>query len=110
ARERARRVPGGPAAPPDAPRLTAVGRGRPCTRQSGGLPARPAAAVASAMADGEHLVKLLLLGDSAVGKSSLLVRLCDGKFDSNFVLTIGAFWSGILDRHRRAPWVYKASA
>lgn len=41
------------------------------------------------MADGEHLVKLLLLGDSAVGKSSLLVRLCDGKFDSNFVLTIG---------------------
>ncbi|CAK0857232.1 unnamed protein product, partial [Prorocentrum cordatum] len=37
----------------------------------------------------EHLVKLLLLGDSAVGKSSLLVRLCDGKFDSNFVLTIG---------------------
>eukprot|EP00434_Breviolum_minutum_P019983 symbB.v1.2.017627.t1/scaffold1340.1/size241236/12 len=39
--------------------------------------------------DYDHLVKLLLLGDSAVGKSSLLMRFCESKFDANFVLTIG---------------------
>lgn len=37
----------------------------------------------------DHLVKLLLLGDSAVGKSSLLMRFCESRFDTNFVLTIG---------------------
>lgn len=37
----------------------------------------------------DHLVKLLLLGDSAVGKSSLLMRFCEHKFDTNFLLTIG---------------------
>mmetsp|Transcript_49575 Transcript_49575/g.91446 ORF Transcript_49575/g.91446 Transcript_49575/m.91446 type:complete len:203 (+) Transcript_49575:83-691(+) len=37
----------------------------------------------------DHLVKLLLLGDSAVGKTSLLMRFCESKFDSNFVITIG---------------------
>mmetsp|Transcript_85033 Transcript_85033/g.147538 ORF Transcript_85033/g.147538 Transcript_85033/m.147538 type:complete len:202 (-) Transcript_85033:118-723(-) len=42
-----------------------------------------------ATGDYDHLVKLLLLGDSAVGKSSLLMRTCEGRFDSNFVLTIG---------------------
>mmetsp|Transcript_7741 Transcript_7741/g.22032 ORF Transcript_7741/g.22032 Transcript_7741/m.22032 type:complete len:197 (+) Transcript_7741:180-770(+) len=41
------------------------------------------------MADYDHLVKLLLLGDSAVGKSSLLMRFCESRFDENFVLTIG---------------------
>mmetsp|Transcript_108232 Transcript_108232/g.316553 ORF Transcript_108232/g.316553 Transcript_108232/m.316553 type:complete len:205 (+) Transcript_108232:122-736(+) len=43
----------------------------------------------SASSDYDHLVKLLLLGDSAVGKSSLLMRFCEAKFESNFVLTIG---------------------
>eukprot|EP00922_Rhytidocystis_sp_ex-Travisia-forbesii_P037539 GHVS01055949.1.p1 GENE.GHVS01055949.1~~GHVS01055949.1.p1 ORF type:complete len:249 (-),score=27.82 GHVS01055949.1:357-1103(-) len=37
----------------------------------------------------DHLVKLLLLGDSAVGKSSLLMRFCEQRFDNSFVLTIG---------------------
>jgi small GTP-binding protein len=37
----------------------------------------------------DHLLKLLLLGDSAVGKSSLLVRFCEDKFDTNFIITIG---------------------
>ncbi|CEM12832.1 unnamed protein product [Vitrella brassicaformis CCMP3155] len=37
----------------------------------------------------DHLVKLLLLGDSAVGKSSLLMRFCEDKFTPQFVLTIG---------------------
>lgn len=39
--------------------------------------------------DYDHLVKLLLLGDSAVGKSSLLMRFTDDKFEQNFVITIG---------------------
>ena len=39
--------------------------------------------------DYDHLVKLLLLGDSAVGKSSLLMRYTEGKFEQNFVITIG---------------------
>jgi Ras-related protein Rab-8A len=34
-------------------------------------------------------VRLLLLGDSAVGKSSLLLRFCEDPFESNFVITIG---------------------
>jgi len=42
-----------------------------------------------AQGDFDHLVKLLLLGDSAVGKSSLLMRFCEARFDQNFVLTIG---------------------
>mmetsp|Transcript_57962 Transcript_57962/g.164696 ORF Transcript_57962/g.164696 Transcript_57962/m.164696 type:complete len:206 (+) Transcript_57962:88-705(+) len=44
---------------------------------------------AATSSDYDHLVKLLLLGDSAVGKSSLLMRFCESRFDSNFVLTIG---------------------
>eukprot|EP00927_Polykrikos_kofoidii_P071140 TRINITY_DN67465_c0_g1_i1.p1 TRINITY_DN67465_c0_g1~~TRINITY_DN67465_c0_g1_i1.p1 ORF type:complete len:203 (-),score=39.84 TRINITY_DN67465_c0_g1_i1:235-843(-) len=52
--------------------------------------------------ENELLVKLLLLGDSAVGKSSLLMRFCDDKFDSNFVLTIGVdFKIKIVERNNR---------
>mmetsp|Transcript_67054 Transcript_67054/g.106132 ORF Transcript_67054/g.106132 Transcript_67054/m.106132 type:complete len:211 (-) Transcript_67054:105-737(-) len=38
-----------------------------------------------------NLVKLMLLGDSAVGKSSLLVRFCEDSFpdDEKFFVTIG---------------------
>ncbi|CAD7942900.1 unnamed protein product [Amoebophrya sp. A120] len=39
--------------------------------------------------DYDHLIKLLLLGDSAVGKSSLLMRFTEDKFEQNFVITIG---------------------
>jgi GTPase SAR1 family protein len=35
------------------------------------------------------VIKLLLLGDVSVGKSSLLVRYADHKFDNNRVTTIG---------------------
>jgi len=34
-------------------------------------------------------IKLLLIGDSSVGKTSLLLRYCDDKFSPNFVATIG---------------------
>eukprot|EP00501_MAST-03F_sp_TOSAG23-6_P001150 GSMAST32.ASY1.ANO1.1193.1 assembled CDS len=37
----------------------------------------------------DYLVKLLLIGDSGVGKSCVLLRYCDGKFTTNFITTIG---------------------
>jgi len=50
--------------------------------------------------DFDHTIKLLVLGDSAVGKSSLLMRFCESKFDTNFVITIGVdFKSKIVQRH-----------
>ncbi|KAJ1605928.1 RAS small GTPases RIC1/ypt1 [Cryptosporidium canis] len=37
----------------------------------------------------DHLIKILLLGDSSVGKSSLLLRYCKAKFNNAFTVTIG---------------------
>lgn len=37
----------------------------------------------------DHLIKLLLIGDSAVGKSSLLLRFCDDSFSPSFISTVG---------------------
>ena len=39
--------------------------------------------------DWDHLFKLLLLGDSCVGKSCLLVRFADDEFFENYISTIG---------------------
>mmetsp|Transcript_50927 Transcript_50927/g.108157 ORF Transcript_50927/g.108157 Transcript_50927/m.108157 type:complete len:197 (-) Transcript_50927:160-750(-) len=47
----------------------------------------------------DPLVKLILLGDSAVGKSSLLVRFCEAVFDENYVVTIGVdFKAKVVER------------
>ncbi|XP_074641782.1 ras-related protein Rab-35-like [Tubulanus polymorphus] len=37
----------------------------------------------------DHLFKLLIIGDSAVGKSSLLLRFSDNVFSGTYVTTIG---------------------
>ena len=37
----------------------------------------------------DYLFKLLLIGNSSVGKSSLLYRFVDNSWDDNFVPTIG---------------------
>eukprot|EP00457_Paulinella_chromatophora_P015294 gb/GEZN01015882.1/.p1 GENE.gb/GEZN01015882.1/~~gb/GEZN01015882.1/.p1 ORF type:complete len:248 (+),score=37.76 gb/GEZN01015882.1/:36-746(+) len=39
--------------------------------------------------DYDYLFKLLVVGDSGVGKSALLVRFADHTFSSNFISTIG---------------------
>lgn len=48
-----------------------------------------AAATGRARADYDYLVKLLLIGDSGVGKSCLLLRFTDDSFTTSFITTIG---------------------
>jgi small GTP-binding protein len=46
----------------------------------------------------DYLFKLIIVGDSGVGKSSLLKRFIDGLFNSNYDLTIGVeFGAKIID-------------
>jgi GTPase SAR1 family protein len=37
----------------------------------------------------DHLFKLLIIGDSSVGKSSILLRFTDDEFDDEHPVTIG---------------------
>ena len=49
-------------------------------------------AAAKAAARGGHydaLVKILLLGNSSVGKTCLLMRFCEDTFEPSFITTIG---------------------
>ena len=39
--------------------------------------------------DYDYLIKLLLIGDSGVGKSCLLLRFSEDSFTSSFITTIG---------------------
>ena len=41
------------------------------------------------MANSDYLFKVILVGNSGVGKSSLLVRYADDTFTDNFMPTIG---------------------
>jgi Ras-related protein Rab-8A len=54
-----------------------------------GLGESMAAPPARARADYDYLIKLLLIGDSGVGKSCLLLRFSDGSFTTSFITTIG---------------------
>ncbi|XP_027069835.2 ras-related protein RABE1a-like [Coffea arabica] len=48
-----------------------------------------AATPTRARADYDYLVKLLLIGDSGVGKSCILLRFCEDSFTTSFITTIG---------------------
>ncbi|XP_038684292.1 ras-related protein RABE1c-like isoform X2 [Tripterygium wilfordii] len=48
-----------------------------------------AATPARGRADYDYLIKLLLIGDSGVGKSCLLLRFSDDSFTTSFITTIG---------------------
>jgi len=48
-----------------------------------------AAATSRPRGDYDHLIKLLLIGDSGVGKSCLLLRFSDDTFTTSFITTIG---------------------
>lgn len=39
--------------------------------------------------DFDYLVKLLIIGDSGVGKTCLLMRYCENLFTNNHLTTIG---------------------
>lgn len=41
------------------------------------------------MSEYDYLVKLLVIGDSGTGKTSLLLRFSDDKFENNMISTIG---------------------
>jgi small GTP-binding protein len=41
------------------------------------------------MTDYDYLIKLIIIGDSGVGKSSILSRYCDDEFSINHITTIG---------------------
>ena len=41
--------------------------------------------------DENRLYKVILVGDSSVGKTSLLMRLCKDEFKTNMTATLGMF-------------------
>ena len=41
------------------------------------------------MTDYDYLFKILLVGNSGVGKSSVALRYCQNKFNENYDVTIG---------------------
>jgi len=51
--------------------------------------ATPAGGAANKSAAYDYLIKLLLIGDSGVGKSCLLLRFSDDSFTPSFITTIG---------------------
>ena len=39
------------------------------------------------------IIKLLIIGDSAVGKTNILTKFCENKYNTNFVSTVGNYLS-----------------
>ena len=39
----------------------------------------------------DYLAKIITLGNSGVGKTSLLLRFCEEKFSTSYITTVGSF-------------------
>lgn len=63
----------------------------------------PAAQVSHPAEDGEYIAKVLLAGDSRVGKSSLLRRIAEGEFHDSYISTIGVDFK-IIRARVRGKW------
>jgi GTPase SAR1 family protein len=50
------------------------------------------------MSDVDYLLKILILGDSSVGKSCLLLKFCDDKFNLAHNPTIGKYFNKIINK------------
>lgn len=84
-----RLFPTGPASPPPGARR---------------FPSPPPAPRVSAMAKAyDHLFKLLLIGDSGVGKTCLIIRFAEDNFNNTYISTIGEPTGHIPDPRRPTP-------
>lgn len=60
-----------------------------CTRKSFPLSASRVLQCPSELPDYDFLFKVLIVGDSGTGKSSLLLRFCEDFYSENFFSTVG---------------------
>jgi len=46
--------------------------------------------------DCDYLVKAVIIGDSGVGKTNILLRYCDNSYNPSYSSTIGVDWKNKL--------------
>ena len=54
----------------------------------------------------DYLFKLLLIGDSGVGKTCVLFRFSEDAFNSTFISTIGKLGSQKCEKRGHIPFVF----
>ena len=59
------------------------------------------------MSKGMITFKIMLLGDSSVGKTAFILRFCDGKFEDDSITTIGLDTKTKFVSHKDKKYNYK---